>query len=206
MKILIVDDHAVLREGVRRLLLGGVPDAEFIDAATAQEAIAKVRREAPHIVILDINLNGSSGLELIQRLKKEHNGVRVIMFTMYSEPGYVSRALKSGACGYVSKSAPAEELITAVRRVAAGERYLDREVANAALLTLPPADDPMDKLTNREMEILRLLGEGKSLSEIAATFGIAYKTVANSSSRLKEKLGLERTADLIRLSIENFGK
>jgi len=201
MKILIIDDHAVLREGVRRLL-GTIPGAEISEAATTNEALAKLRQDPPHVVVLDINLNGSSGLELLQRLKSEQKNVRVVMFTMYTEPSYIARAIKAGAAGYVSKSAPAGELVTAVRKVAEGERYIDREIASDLYFNRSSADDPLQNLTNREVEILRLLGEGKSLTQIASTFGIAYKTVANSCGRLKEKLGLERTADLIRFSLD----
>jgi DNA-binding NarL/FixJ family response regulator len=112
------------------------------------------------------------------------------------------RALRAGAAGYVSKSAGAEELVVAVKKIAAGDRYLDTVIANELVFNPAAADDPLGKLTNREVEILRLLGEGKSLAQIATIFGIAYKTIANSCSRLKEKLGVERTADLIRLSVE----
>lgn len=201
MKILVVDDHAVLREGVRRLL-STIAGAEIHEAASAVEAIAKMRQVSPQIVVLDINLAGSSGLELLQRLRGEQRASRIIMFTMYSEPSYVARALRAGASGFISKSVPADELITAVRRVADGERYVDEEVAKELVFTSPDAADPYERLSNREVEMLRLLAEGKSLAEIAATFGIAYKTVANSCSRLKEKLGLERTADLIRYALE----
>lgn len=205
MKILIIDDHEVLRQGVRRLLRS-ISGAEVHEAGTAHEALAKVRQLMPSVIVLDINLAGSSGLELLQRLKAEQRNARVVMFTMHAEPSYVGRALRAGAIGYVSKSAPAAELVTAVRRAADGQRYVDSELAKELLFSTQDEADPVEKLTNREVEILRLLGQGKSLAEIAATFGIAYKTVANSCTRLKEKLDLERTADLIRYSIEVHGQ
>ena len=201
MKILVVDDHAVVREGIRRLL-STISGAEIHEAATAQDAMNLSRAINPDVVVLDINLDGSSGLELLRRLKAENVASRIVMFTMHSEPSYAMRALKAGAAGYVSKSAEAGELVTAVRKIASGDRYLDRSMASELVFSSAFTEDPLDKLSNREVEILRLLGEGKSLAEIAATFGIAYKTVANSCSRLKEKLGVERTADLIRLSVE----
>lgn len=205
MKILIVDDHAIVREGVRRLL-GALPRVEIFEAASAHEALAAFRQHNPDVVVLDINLETSSGLELLRRLRGESRTARIVMFTMHSEPSYAMRALRAGASGYVSKSAPAEELVTAVKRVMEGQRYIDRELANDLVLTPVDSDDPMSTLSNREIEILRLLGEGKSIAEIAQVFGIAYKTVANSCSRLKEKLGIDRTADLIRLSIESRGR
>jgi two-component system invasion response regulator UvrY len=199
MKILVVDDHAVVREGVRRLL-ATISGAEIHEAATSQDAMALSRSVNPDVVVLDISLDGSSGLELLRRLKAENGAQRVVMFSMHSEPGYAMRALKAGAAGYVSKSADAGELVTAVKKIAGGDRYLDRSVANELVFSAS-TDDPLRKLSNREIEILRLLGEGKSLGEIADTFGVAYKTIANTCSRLKEKLGVERTADLIRLSV-----
>lgn len=201
MKILVVDDHAVVREGIRRLL-ATISGAEIHEAANAQDALALSRSVAPDVIVLDINLDGSSGLELLRRLKADNVASRIVMFTMHSEPSYAMRALKAGAAGYVSKSAEAGELVTAVKKIASGDRYLDRSMASELVFSAAFTEDPLHKLSNREVEILRLLGEGKSLAEIAATFGIAYKTVANSCSRLKEKLGVERTADLIRLSVE----
>jgi DNA-binding NarL/FixJ family response regulator len=201
MKILVVDDHAVVREGIRRLL-STISGAEIHEAATSQDAMNLSRSINPDVVVLDINLDGSSGLELLRRLKTENVAARIVMFTMHSEPSYAMRALKAGAAGYVSKSAEAGELVTAVKKIASGDRYLDRSMASELVFSSAFTEDPLHKLSNREVEILRLLGEGKSLAEIAATFGIAYKTVANSCSRLKEKLGVERTADLIRLSVE----
>ncbi|HRO50224.1 MAG TPA: response regulator transcription factor [Hyphomicrobium sp.] len=201
MKILVVDDHAVVREGIRRLL-ATISGAEIHEAANAQDALALSRSVSPDVIVLDINLDGSSGLELLRRLKADNVASRIVMFTMHSEPSYAMRALKAGAAGYVSKSAEAGELVTAVKKIASGDRYLDRSMASELVFSAAFTEDPLHKLSNREVEILRLLGEGKSLAEIASTFGIAYKTVANSCSRLKEKLGVERTADLIRLSVE----
>jgi DNA-binding NarL/FixJ family response regulator len=202
MKILVVDDHAVVRQGVTRLL-SGIPQATLIEAGTAHEALAATRKEAPDVIILDINLEGASGLELLRRIRIESPGARVLMFSMHAEPIYAHRALNAGAYGYVSKSAGAEELTTAVLRVAEGDHYLDSTMAGELAMSSVRADDPMRKLTNREIEILRMLGEGKSLQGIADAIGIAYKTVANSCGRIKEKLDLPRTSDLIRFSIEN---
>jgi two-component system invasion response regulator UvrY len=125
------------------------------------------------------------------------------MFSMHADPAYANRALRSGALAFVGKSASADELIEAVKAASAGRRYIDKRLASDMVLN-PVEGDPLSSLTNRETEILRLLGEGKSLNEIANTFGIAYKTVANTCTRLKEKLGVERTADLIRISLERI--
>ncbi|MFA5950853.1 MAG: response regulator transcription factor [Hyphomicrobium sp.] len=202
MKLLIVDDHAVVRQGVQRLL-STIQNAVISEAETADQALAAARKEPPDVIVLDINLDGASGLELLRRLKAEDIPSRVLMFSMHSEPAYASRAIKAGAYGYVCKSASAEELTAAVLRVAGGERYIDASIAGELVHTGAGSEDPLLRLTNRELEILRMLGEGKSLQGIADAIGIAYKTVANSLSRIKEKLDLERTSDLIRFSIES---
>jgi DNA-binding NarL/FixJ family response regulator len=201
MKILLVDDHIVVREGVRRLL-SGIQGVELSEAASGQEALAIFRKERPELVLLDLNLTGIGGLELLRRLLAEDEKVRVVVFSMNAEPIYASRALRLGARGYVSKSDGAEELVTAVKRVAEGGRYVEREIAGELAFTQLSTEDPLQQLTTREIEILRLLGEGNSLTEIAEAIGVAYKTVANTCSIIKSKLGVERTADLIRVSME----
>jgi two-component system, NarL family, invasion response regulator UvrY len=201
MKVLVVDDHMVVREGVRRLL-AALPDTTICDAASAEEALPLFRSERPDVVVLDLNLPGITGLELLRRLLHEDAAARVLVFTMHAEPIYAARALKAGACGYLSKSAPADELVTAVERVAKGGRYVEHEIATELAVGTQGPGDPLQQLTAREIDILRLLGEGKSLTGIAEALGVAYKTVANCCTMMKSKLGVERTADLIRLSIE----
>ena len=129
MKILLVDDHIVVREGVCRLL-SGMPGASISEAATGQEALSLFRKQKPDLVLLDLNLPGIGGLELLRRFVAEDEKVPIVVFSMHAEAIYAARALKLGARGYVSKSAGANELITAVRRVADGGRYVDREIAN----------------------------------------------------------------------------
>jgi DNA-binding NarL/FixJ family response regulator len=201
MKILLVDDHMVVREGVRRLL-SDMEGVQIFEAASGEEALALFAKERPELVLLDLNLTGIGGLELLRRLLAEDEKVRVVVFSMHAEPIYAARALRLGARGYVSKSAGADELITAVKRVAEGGRYVEREIAGELAFTQISSDDPLQQLTTREIEILRLLGEGNSLTEIAQATGVAYKTVANTCSIIKSKLGVERTADLIRVSME----
>lgn len=201
MKILLVDDHIVVREGVRRLL-SGLSGVELCEAESGPEALELFTKERPDLVLLDLNLEGMGGLEILRRLLIENDKVRVVVFSMHAEPIYAARALRLGARGYVSKSSGAEELVTAVKRVAEGGRYVEREIAGELAFSQVSAQDPLQQLTAREIEILRLLGEGNSLTEIAQTIGVAYKTVANTCSIIKSKLGVERTADLIRVSIE----
>jgi two-component system, NarL family, invasion response regulator UvrY len=201
MKVLVVDDHVIVREGIRRLL-APLPGLCIAEAASAPAAAALFREQRPDVVILDLNLPHGSGLELLRRLLAEDRSARVLVFSMYGEPLYVARALDAGAHGYVSKGAGAAELVTAVQKVAAGGRYVERELAAQLVVSGHGGEDPLQRLTAREADIMRQLGEGKTLAAIAAALGISYKTVANSCSVIKAKLGAERTADLIRIAIE----
>jgi two-component system invasion response regulator UvrY len=201
MKVLIVDDHVTVREGVRRLL-GPFPEIVVYDAASAPDAIAAFRINRPDVVLVDLNLPNSSGLELLRRLRQEDKAANVLIFSMHAEPLYVSRALNAGARGYISKGAAAEELVTAIRRVGDGGRYVEHEIAAQMVLMPHPDEDPLQRLTTREADILRLLAEGKTLTAIATARGITYKTVSNSCTVIKMKLGVTHTADLIRLAIE----
>lgn len=201
MKILIVDDHVIVRQGVRRLL-SVLPEIAFAEAETPHEALALFRADPPDVTVLDINLKAGSGLEILRRFRIEDPKARIVVFSMYSDVAYAVSAQRAGALGYVSKSAPSEELVTAIEHAARGERYIDTGLADDMKAYAPSADR---QLSNREAEILHMLGDGKSLSDIADGLGIAYKTVANTSTRLKEKLGVERTADLIRFAVETRG-
>jgi two-component system, NarL family, invasion response regulator UvrY len=201
VKVLVVDDHAVVRDGLRRLL-ARFADAEIFDAATGREALALAQRHAPDLVILDLHLPGLGGIELVRRLIGASPELRILVFSMHAEKMYAARALQAGARGYVSKNASPEELQTALQRVLDGGRYVEREIATDLAARGPVDADPWNRLTERDLEILRLLSEGRSLEQIAGAIGISYKTVANTCTQIKAKLGVARTADLVRLSIE----
>jgi two-component system, NarL family, invasion response regulator UvrY len=205
MKILLVDDHAVVRAGVRRLLASET-GISILEAETGHDAMEVWRRERPNLIILDLSLTDSSGLELLRRLIQLDKGAKILILSMHSEPVYAARALQAGARGYVSKSAGADEFVNAVRQVGKGGHYVEREIAAELAVAKYTQKNPLDQLTTREVDILRLLGQGKSYAQIAAAVGVSYKTVANSSSLLKQKLAVETTADLIRLSIESRKK
>jgi two-component system, NarL family, invasion response regulator UvrY len=201
MKLLIVDDHVIVREGVRRLL-APLTDIVVTEATNARDASTQFRANRPDVVLLDLNFPNGSGLELLRRLLSEDKAARILVFTMHAEPLYVARALDAGARGYVSKSAGATELVTAIQKVAAGGRYVEHEIAAQLVLARYSSGDPLAQLTAREVDIMRLLGEGKTLATIATALGVTYKTIANSCSAIKTKLGVERVADLIRLAME----
>jgi DNA-binding NarL/FixJ family response regulator len=198
MKILIVDDHAIVRDGLSRLLSaeGG---HEIRMAANGREALAQARAFRPDLTILDLNLPGLGGLELLRRLAQLGPG-KILVLSMHAEPLYARRALEAGAHGYVSKNAAPDELLAAIRRVAGGGRYVEAEIAQA--LALGAGAEALDALSPRELEIMRLLAGGASLAEIADALGASYKTIANTCTLIKSKLGVARTADLVRLAIE----
>lgn len=198
MRILVVDDHAVVLDGVSRLLQSNL-NAEIDKATSAELALAAIETDPPDLVLLDLNLGGMGGLEFIQKITRQPAPPRILVLSMHTEPAYVSQALKSGAWGYVSKAADAEIVVAGVQAVLAGQRYIEPDLR--AKIGEQSDDDPLQKLTVRELEILRLLGRGESLNSIADLLGIAYKTVANTCTQMKNKLGLERTADLIRIAL-----
>ena len=168
-----------------------------------ETALEIYRRVTPELVLLDLNLEGAGGLEMLRRVLAIDPAAKVLIFSMHAEAAFAMRAMRAGAKGYVSKSAPVDELVAAVRRVTEGGQYLDHDIASAMALS-PVGDDPLQALSVREVEILRLLGEGKSLTTIADALGVAYKTIANNCSQMKMKLGVERTADLIRLAVQRL--
>lgn len=200
MSVLLVDDHAIVRDGLKRLLAdSGL--GEVLEAATGREAMELVRRQRPNLIILDLNLPGLGGLELLRRLLQLGAG-RILVLSMHAEPLYAKRALEAGAAGYLTKNVSPDELLTAVRRVAAGGRYVEAEVAQAMAVHGADGGQSFDNLSPRELEIMRLLAKGESLAEISDAVGVSYKTVANACSQIKSKLGVSRTADLVRLAIE----
>ncbi len=200
MKILLVDDHAIVRSGLRGLLTS-VAESQISEAANGRDALLRLRHDRPDLVLLDLNLPGIGGLELLRRMLLEDKTVRILVLSMHAELLYVARAMELGARGYLSKNASAEELLTAVRRVAAGERYIENEIAQELALRAVSPEPALQDLSGRDLEIMRLLAKGMSLAEIADALGVGYKTVANTCSHIKAKLGVTRTNDLVRLAM-----
>jgi len=198
-RILVVDDHAIVRAGIRRLLAGGTH--QLAEAASGEAALEQLAAGGFGLVILDLNLPGLGGLELLRRILRAHPGLPVLVFSLHAEPIYATRALESGARGFISKNAAPEELLAAVETVLAGGTAIERDIAGEIAAQEIGENAYMRPLTQRDLEILRLLAQGNSLAQIGEALGIAYKTVANTLSRIKEKLGVTRTADLIRIAI-----
>jgi two-component system invasion response regulator UvrY len=204
MKILIVDDHPIVRAGLRRLI-AAEPRAEVLEAPDAKAALSIFREQRPALVVLDLNLPGMGGLEVIARLKTADPAARILVLSMHDDPIHVTSALQAGAAGYVSKNAPPDEIVEAVRRVAGGRTYIEHEIAEQLVFSnIRTPSHPLKDLSARDLEILRLLAQGCSLSQIADTIGVSYKTAANNCTQIKGKLGTPSTAELIRLAI-HFG-
>ena len=202
MRVLIVDDHPIVASGCRALL-AGEPEIAILEAADAESGERVFFAERPDICVLDINLPTVSGFELARRILARAASARIIMFSMNDDPVFAARAINSGAKGYVSKSGDPCELVEAIREVGKGGVYLPPAIAKSIAFAGPAfAQSPLSKLTSREIEILRLLGTGKSLSEIAWLVHSSYKTIANTSSIIRHKLGLRSSSELVRFAIE----
>jgi two-component system, NarL family, invasion response regulator UvrY len=203
MKILVVDDHPIVRAGLKRML-ANEPDMDVRELESGRETLSVYRDYKPDIVILDLNLPDVGGLEVLRRLMVEDPKARIIVFSMHDDRIYALRALQAGAQGYVSKNAPPGQIVEAIRRVSEGHSYIGAELAQElAVLNARTPAHPLEELSRRDLEVLRLLAEGRSLQQIADTLGLSYKTVANNCGQIRTKLGVKRTADLIRLAIQN---
>lgn len=202
MRILIVDDHPMVIEGCRGML-SGQPDIEIFEAHNADEALDAQASKAPDVVVLDLNLPGVSGFELLRRMHKRDPGSKIIIFTMNDDPVFAARSIEQGAQGYIAKNEDPKAFVKAIRAVASGERYLSGALAlKLAFAEQKHGTSPFDGLSGREMEILRSLADGKDMAEIAHLLKVSYKTVANNCTLLKAKLGARSRADLIRIAVE----
>ncbi|WP_291859300.1 response regulator transcription factor [Bradyrhizobium sp.] len=203
MRVLIVDDHPIVASGCRALFADD-PEIEILEASDAGSGERAFGEQHPDICVLDINLPTVSGFELARRILGRDPSARIIMFSMNDDPVFAARAIEVGAKGYVSKTGDPQDLVEAIREVGNGGVYLQPATARSIAFAGPAfARSPLSKLTSREMEILRLLSAGKSLSEIAWLIHSSYKTVANTSSIMRQKLGVRTSAELVRLAIEN---
>jgi DNA-binding NarL/FixJ family response regulator len=205
--IVVADDHALVREGIRRLLETR-PDLRVVgEASDGEEAIRVVLEKRPDLAILDLNMPGRSGLEAARLLHQSGSGTRVLVLSMLDDRSHVEEALRAGAAGYVAKSAPPEDLFAAVDAVRAGGSYLSGGVRQRMTEVLAgeaaPAPDGLSLLTEREREVLALIAEGRSSREIAAGLGVSLKTVDSHRTNLMEKLDIHKVAGLVRFAIRS---
>jgi two-component system, NarL family, invasion response regulator UvrY len=203
MRILIADDHPIVASGCRTVL-ADEPDIVLLEAPDAESAERVFLAERPDICLVDINLPTVSGFELARRMLAKDPLARIIVFSMNDDPVYVARAIEVGAKGFVSKTGDPQDLVEAIREVAKGGVYLPSALARSMAFAGPAVGrNPLSRLNAREMEILRLLSAGKSLSEISWMVHSPYKTVANTSAIIRQKLGMRTSAELVRFAIES---
>lgn len=204
INIALVDDHVVVRSGVKRLLEEQVDLKVIAEADNGDDAYQLYHQHHPDVMLMDMNMPGSSGLSTLGQIKARYPDARVIMFTMHAEVTFAVQAISAGAKGYVLKNSTPEEVIQAVRQVAAGSSYLSPQVAQQiALKNISADDDPTRSLTPREFEIFRLLAEGADIDTIAETLKIGQKTVANYQTQLKHKLNIHTPVQLVRLALKH---
>jgi two-component system invasion response regulator UvrY len=205
MKILIVDDHTVVRDGVKRILHEQPGELAFGEAGTYQEALDLVQKENWDAVVLDISLHGQNGLEVLKALKQIRPRLPVLILTMHSEEQYARRAFKAGAAGYISKDSARVDLGEAIQKVIRGGKYVSPTLAEKLVVDIGRSSEaPVhETLSDREFEVLCLIGSGKTVREIAERLSLSDKTVSTYRARLLEKMGMSTNADLTRYAIIN---
>ena len=202
-RILLVDDHAIVRQGYRRLLEREPSILVVGEASNASQACQTARDLSPDVVVMDIALPGTSGIEATRRMLKDQPLLRILMFSMYDDAIYATRALEAGALGYLSKATAPEVLVQAIYAVSRGERYVSADVAaNMARSVAQPGKSEIGTLTPREFEVLRLLVQGEPVRSIGEKLGLSEKTVSNHQSAIREKLGARNSAQLARLAAQ----
>lgn len=205
IKVLICDDHQLIREGLKRILFDGGIASRVGEASNATEAIAAMRKERWDIAIIDISLGGRSGIELLADVKNEFPKLPVLILSTYSEEQFALRAIRSGARGYLNKNMGSAALIEAMQKVMAGGHHFSQTVTEQLITaTLGPVGRPShNELSNREDQVLRLIGAGRSVSEIATQLILSVKTVSTYRTIVLRKLGLKNNAQLMRYAFEH---
>jgi DNA-binding NarL/FixJ family response regulator len=204
LRILLTDDHAIVREGLKRILEGTGHGWVTAEASTGFQALELMRRQPIDLAIVDLSMPGMSGLELIRRLRADFPRVGVLVLSMHAEEQYAMRAFKAGANGYVTKDGAAAELVAAVRKVAAGGAYVSASLAERVVLQLTgaAATPRLEQLSDRELDVLRRIVAGERPTDIAAALHLSVKTISTHKRRIQDKLQLPSTAALIRYGME----
>ena len=204
-RVLLVDDHTLMRDGLKRILKAEHGDWLIAEASSAFEAIDMLRRDSFDLAIVDISMPGMSGIDLIRRLKAERAALRVLVLSMHAEEQYAMRAFNAGASGYVTKDSAATELVTAVNKIVAGGAHVTSSLAERVVQQMngQVAVPRHAHLSDRELEVLRRLVAGRRLVEIANELHLSVKTISTHKTRIQEKLGLDNLAALVRYGLEN---
>jgi len=205
MKILITDDHAVVRQGIKQILAAEFKKAEFGEAGNAQESIKKVTEQPWDVAILDVTMPGRGGLEVLKDMKQLRPKMPVLMLSMHPEDQFAVRMLKAGASGYMTKESAADELVGAVRKVMSGGRYVSPALGEkmASYLAIDVQTPPHERLSDREFLVLRMIASGKPVSAIAKELSLSVKTISTYRTRILEKTGMANSAELTHYAIQN---
>jgi DNA-binding NarL/FixJ family response regulator len=203
VRILIVDDHSIIRQGLKQILAEAFPGAEFGEAGNAQGALEQIWKSPWHVVLLDITMPGKSGLDVLKQMVEARPGVAVLVLSMHPEDQYAIRVLKTGASGYITKNTASEEVVGAVRKVLAGGKYVSAALAEslAGSLNAPAGKAPHELLSDREYQVLGLIAIGKTVKEISFDLSLSVKTVSTYRTRILEKMKFKTNADMIRYAV-----
>jgi two-component system invasion response regulator UvrY len=205
IKILIADDHRIVREGLKQIL-AETPDMIVMDeASNAQEVLKKIWDNEYDVLLLDISMPGRSGLDILKQLKSDRPKLSVLVLSMYSEEQYALRALKAGASGYMTKESATDELIEAIRKVSTGRKYISPSVAERLAFSLESGDErpPQETLSDREFQVMCMIASGKTIKAIAAELSLSIKTVSTYRARILEKMRMKNNAELTHYAIQN---
>jgi two-component system invasion response regulator UvrY len=200
-KVLLVDDHPVVRKGIARILAAEIPDLSLAEAVDGATAVDELRARPPHLVLLDLSMPGDTGLSVLKKIRREFPAIPVMIVSMHPADQFAQRALQAGAVGYVAKDSDPQELVEAVRAALSGRRHVPSELQEAARLERePPAHAG---LSDREYQVLRMIGAGRTVTEIGAELRLSVKTVSTYRARILEKLQLRTSAELIHYAVVN---
>lgn len=205
-KLLLVDDHGIIREGIKRILEPVSASWQVIEAANGFEALELLRAHAIALAIVDLSLPGMAGLDLIKRIKAEYANIPVLVLSMHAEEQYAMRAFKAGATGYLTKDSASDELVSAIRKVSAGGAFVTASLAERLVQQLSGAGagPSHSDLSDRELDILRRIVAGQRMTDIADSLRLSVKTVSTHKAHIQEKLQLRNTAELIRYGLEHL--
>jgi DNA-binding NarL/FixJ family response regulator len=205
MKILITDDHAVVRQGLKQILADEFKRAVFGEASNAQEALNRVWKESWDVVVLDITMPGRGGLEVLKEIKRSKPKLPVLVLSMHPEDQFAVRMIKSGASGYMTKESAPSDLVGAIKKVLSGGHYVSPSLAEkmATYITLDVQKPPHERLSDREFQVFRMIASGKSVTQIAHELALSVKTISTYRTRILEKTAMSSNADLTHYAIQN---
>jgi DNA-binding NarL/FixJ family response regulator len=205
MKILLADDHKVVRRGLRDILACEYPGARFTEVGNGDEVLSSIRDADHHLLVLDVNMPGRTGLDVLREVKQLRPRMPVLILSVHPEDQYAVRCLKAGASGYLTKDSSEEELVRAVRKLLSGGHYVSARLSEklAGDLLQPPVENPHELLSDRELEVVRMIASGVTLTEIADALHVSVKTISTYRTRALLKMQIESNAELIRYSLEH---